>query len=267
MDHLPAPAKAFLIDLDGVVYVQERLIPGALDTLRLMRERQIPHRFVTNTTSISRRMLAERLHTAGIDIPPDHLFTAPLAAARYLRERQNVRCFFYTRPAILEDFDGIEQVTENPTHVVIGDVGEGFSYRNLNEVFRMIRTGADIVAFQKNRYWLTREGLVLDAGAFIAALEFASEKSALVFGKPSVSFFHAACNSLDIPPGEVVMIGDDLNVDIGGALRAGLQTIFVRTGKDKDRVLASDDPRPTVDVPSIASVADLITGADQSSDN
>jgi HAD superfamily hydrolase (TIGR01458 family) len=265
MNHLPA--KAYLIDLDGVVYVQERLIPGALDTLRLMREREIPHRFVTNTTSISRRMLAERLHAAGLDIPADHLFTAPLAAARHLRAQPTVRCFFYTRPEILEDFDGIEQVTENPTHVVIGDVGERFSYMNMNDVFRMIKGGAEIIAFQKNRYWLTREGLVLDAGAFIAALEFATEKSALVFGKPSASFFHAACSSLEAAPPDVVMIGDDLIVDIAGATSAGLQTIFVRTGKDRDRVLAPEDPQPTLELPSIASVADLIAQTDQSSDN
>jgi HAD superfamily hydrolase (TIGR01458 family) len=258
MNHLSARVKAFLIDLDGVVYVQERLIPGALETLRLMRDRHIPHRFVTNTTSISRRMLAERLRAGGLDIPPDHLFTAPLAAARHLRTRGSVRCFFYTRPEILEDFDSIERVAENPTHVVIGDVGEHFSYNNMNEVFRMIKGGAEIIAFQKNRYWLTQEGLVLDAGAFIAALEFATEKSALVFGKPSASFFHEACNSLETAPADVVMIGDDLMVDIAGASSAGLQTIFVRTGTDRERVLVPEDPKPTLELPSIASVVDLI---------
>ncbi|MDH3251831.1 MAG: TIGR01458 family HAD-type hydrolase [Ignavibacteria bacterium] len=258
MKHLPAPTKAFLIDLDGVVYVQERLVPGALDTLRLLRDRQIPHRFVTNTTSISRRMLLERLRTAGLEIPLDHLFTAPLAAARHLKATGSARCFFYTRPEILEDFDGLEQVTEHPTHVVIGDVGERFSYANMNAVFRMIKGGAEIIAFQKNRYWLTREGLVLDAGAFISALEFATEKSALVFGKPSASFFHEACKSLGAAPAEVVMIGDDLTVDIGGAQTAGLQTVFVRTGKDGDKALGPEGIQPTVELPSIASLTELI---------
>ncbi len=248
----------FLIDLDGVVYVQERLIDGALDTLHLLRERKIPHRFVTNTTGISRRMLQERLRGAGLDIPMDHLFTAPLAAAQYLKGVNGARCFFYVRPEILEDFSGVANVSENPTHVVIGDVGSDFNYDNLNRVFRMIRGGAEIIAFQKNRYWLTTEGVVMDAGPYIAALEFATEKEARVFGKPSRRFFEEACAGLGLPPGEVTMIGDDFTVDIGGAAAAGLQTVFVRTGKDSTRVLGVSDIQPTVILPSLSDLRQLL---------
>jgi HAD superfamily hydrolase (TIGR01458 family) len=254
----PSVHRAFLIDLDGVVYVQERLIDGALDTLRLLRERGIPHRFVTNTTGICRRMLRERLRGAGLEIPPDHLFTAPIATAQYLRGLRTARCFFYVRPEILEDFDGIERTSEQPTHVVIGDVGREFNYDNLNRVFRMIRDGGEIIAFQKNRYWLTTDGLVMDAGAFIAALEFATGQTARVFGKPSRRFFEEACASLRLPPERVTMIGDDFTVDIAGAAAAGLQTVFVRTGKDKDRELQGEDVRPNAVLPSIAEVQRLL---------
>lgn len=249
---------ALLIDLDGVIYVQEHLIPGSLDVLHAVRARKLPHRFVTNTTSMSRQALLQRLSRGGLSIPEYELFTAPLATAAYLRGIPGARCFFFTNPDVLADFDGIAMTEANPTHVVVGDVGEAFSYANMNRVFHMLMEGAELVAFQKNRYWLTRDGLVLDAGAFVAALEYATGKEAKVFGKPGPEFFHQACQSMGLPPATVTMIGDDLNVDIAGAAKAGLQTVFVRTGKDAATSLDGLRVQPDLVLNSIADLLPLL---------
>ncbi|MEK9137779.1 MAG: TIGR01458 family HAD-type hydrolase [Bacteroidota bacterium] len=249
---------ALLIDLDGVIYVQEKLIPGAIEAIQFIRQKNIPHRFVTNTTTHSRRQITGRLAQVGITIPHDYLFTAPVAAAQYLKKLVGAKCFFYTNPNIAEEFDGIAQVESEPTHIVIGDVGEGFSYEMMNRAFNMIHGGAEIIALQKNRFWITREGLKLDAGAFIAALEYATGKTATVFGKPAVEFFHQACVSLELPPGDVAMIGDDLRADIEGAAAAGLMTIFVRTGKDKDKPLTGVEKQPGIVLNSIADLPTLL---------
>jgi len=245
-------SSAFLIDLDGVIYVQEKLIPGAIEAIRYLQQENIPHRFVTNTTSHSRRQLTQRLAQAGIELTQDHLFTAPVAAAEYLRTLSNTRCYFYTNQNIIEEFSGLESEESNPTHVIIGDVGEGFGYESMNRVFTMIHDGAEIIALQKNRFWITKEGLRLDAGAFIAALEYATGKEARVFGKPSAAFFQQACTSLGVQASEVIMIGDDLKADIEGAAAAGLQTLFVRTGKDKNSLLKDLPKKPDIVMDSIA---------------
>jgi len=250
--------RGLLIDLDGVLYVQEQIIPGAMEALEFIHQNQIPHRFVTNTTSVNRSQLAARLHQAGFAIPIDHLFTAPLATAAYLHSLENPRCFFFANSNLSKDFAGIQMVDDNPTHVVIGDMADGFSYANMNTVFRMVRNGAEIVAFQKNRYWLTHEGVVLDAGSFIAAIEYATGKTARVFGKPSREFFLHACHSMKLDANDAIMIGDDYQVDILGAQLAGLETIFVRTGKDRELVLNEVEKQPSYVLSSIAGLPDLL---------
>jgi HAD superfamily hydrolase (TIGR01458 family) len=166
-------------------------------------------------------------------------------------------CFFYVHPNLMEEFDGISSDELHPTHIVIGDVGTHFSYQEMNSVFGMIMQGAEMIALQKNRFWLTSEGMKLDAGAFITALEYATGKTAQVFGKPSSQFFRQACSSLGCEPDEIVMIGDDLRADIQGGKEAGLQTIFVRTGKDKDSTLKGMAVPPDVVLNSIADLAGL----------
>ena len=253
-DNPTSRANAFLVDLDGVIYVQEKLIPGAIEAIHYIQQKKIPHRFVTNTTSHSRKQLTQRLTQVGIELKPEHLFTAPVAAAEYLRALGNARCYFFTNHNIVEEFGRLEREESKPTHVVIGDVGDGFTYESMNRVFNMVHNGAEIIALQRNRFWITTEGLKLDAGAFIAALEYATGKEASVFGKPSAAFFQQACASLGVRPSEVMMIGDDLKADIEGASAAGLQTLFVRTGKDKNSSLKELREQPDI---VMASIADL----------
>lgn len=252
-------AKGFLIDLDGVIYVQEKLIPGGIQVVRLMEERGIPHCFITNTSTMNRRQLLARLQSVGIPVKETSLFTALLAAAQYLQNLANVSCFFLTNPDLLEDFQGVPQTEQSPTHVLIGDVGEGFSYQMMNRVFAMLMDGAELLALQKNRFWLTTQGRVLDAGAFIAALEYATGKTATVFGKPSPRFFQQACLSLGLPSEQVAIIGDDLHADIQGGASAGLQTIFVRTGKDKDTSLQDQPVKPGLVLTSIADLREILS--------
>jgi HAD superfamily hydrolase (TIGR01458 family) len=256
----PLLQKAFLIDLDGVLYVQEDLIHGALEAIERIRALGIPHRFVTNTTTHSRRQIISRLREAGLKIPYDHLFTAPVAAASHLREDKAARCYFFASESILEEFHDVPMVQSNPSHVIIGDAGDRFTYTLMNVVFNMVHQGAEMIALQKNRFWITREGLKLDAGAFVAALEYATGKTALVFGKPSGEFFRQACADLGFPPHEVAMIGDDLKADIDGASKAGLKTIFVQTGKDKDTPLDHAPVQPDMTLNSIADLTGLVEG-------
>ena len=117
--------------------------------------------------------------------------------------------------------------------MVIGDLGEGWSYSALNRALRLLMSDPAIplVALGMTRYWRAEDGLRLDAGAFVRALEYAAGRTAVVVGKPDRTFYGAAVEALHLPADQVVMIGDDIHTDIEGAQLAGLTGVLVRTGK------------------------------------
>lgn len=230
---------AFLLDLDGTLYVGERPLAGAVEAVRSLERRGIPCRYLTNTTRVSRRALADRLRRMGFDIGAEEIFTAPLAAAAWLKGRGLRRVSLLLPVATREDFPDFEVTEESPEAVVVGDLGEAWSFDRLNAAFRHLREGAVLVALQKNRYWRDGEGLTLDAGPFVAALEYAAGVTAEVVGKPSSAFFHAAADALGVERSRVTVVGDDVESDAGGAVRAGLRAVLVRTGKYSDAALAA----------------------------
>jgi HAD superfamily hydrolase (TIGR01458 family) len=255
---------AYLLDLDGTLYSGGAAIPGANTAVARLREQGIPHCLVTNTTSRSRSMLVQRLRSYGFNISAEEVFTATLAGS-VLASTAGYQCVapFIPEPA-LEDMGELELVggtsglpAGRPPHaIVVGDLGEQWSYALLQEAFEYLMAGAELIALSRDRYWLRNDQLALDAGAFVAALEFASGKSALVAGKPSVAFYRAALKSLGVDDSvSAAMIGDDLWSDVQGAQRAGLQGWLVRTGKYRESVLRDSGIRPDRILDSIAELA------------
>lgn len=220
--------KGVLIDLSGTVHLGAQEIPGAVAAVHEIQCGGLPLRFVTNTSRMPRRMLQELLERLGLKVPPELIFTAPRAVYRYLRERQ-LRPFLLIHPRLMEEFADLPQ--HEPNAVVLGLAEEKFDYAHLNQAFQLLLQGAPLLTMGRTRYFEAGAGLQLDAGPFVAALEYAAGIEAQVLGKPSAQFFHAAVAELGLQPDEVVMIGDDAASDVGGALAAGLRAILVRTGK------------------------------------
>jgi len=248
--------RALLLDLEGTVFQSGALIPGAAEALAEATRRGVAWRFVTNATSRPRSVILRELSAMGLDIEPDRLFTAPRAAQGLIAARGWTRCHFLLRPALLEDFDGLEAVEEGAEAVVLGDLGSGMTYERLNRAFRMLLDGAELVTLARNRYWQANDGLMLDTGPFCAALEHASGKKAILAGKPSPAFFQAALASTGAAPSETAVVGDDLESDVGGAQRAGMRGVLVRTGKHRPDDLRQSPVRPDA---VLASIADLPT--------
>jgi phospholysine phosphohistidine inorganic pyrophosphate phosphatase len=247
-------SRAFLIDLDGVLYDDNQPIPGAAEAIVHLREKGYPFRFATNTTMRCRASLRRKLVGFGIEVNEDEIFSAPVATACYLRGQGQPRVFLLLTEDARRDFVGLEVTDQQPDFVVMGDMGDEVNAALLNKAFRLILDGAEFIALQKNRYWKTAEGLTLDAGPFVVALEYATGKQARVIGKPSPDFFQLAVDDLGVPPAQVAMIGDDIEVDVGGAQRAGLKGILVRTGRFRQTDLQSEiEPDGVID-----SIADLV---------
>jgi HAD superfamily hydrolase (TIGR01458 family) len=260
---METPIRAFLLDLDGTLYAGGRAVPGAPGTLTRLRREGVPFRLVTNTTSRSRSMLIERLEGYGFDVEPEEIFTATLAGAELARASGYRRVAPFTPEPALEDLAGLELVGGTSGHsvgtapdaILVGDLGEQWSYALLQEAFDYLMQGAALLAFSRDRYWLRDGQLALDAGPFVVALEFASGVPARVAGKPSPEFFQAAVQSFrSVEPAGVAMVGDDLWSDVQGAQGAGLQGWLVRTGKYRESVLSASGIAPDRILDSVAAL-------------
>ena len=230
-----------LCDLEGTLYSGDAPLPGATLLVPALRARSIPFCFVTNTTSRPRRVLVARLAAMGIAIGPDEIVSAPVAGAALLRARGHEVVAPFLVDAVHEDLEGLvlqggtaAPGHRRPTAVLLGDLGERWDYALLQEAFDYLRSGAELVACSRDRMYRRQDRLVLDAGPFVAALEYASGVTAQLAGKPSPVMYDAAVARLAIPASErarVLMIGDDMHSDIAGAQRAGLVAWAVETGK------------------------------------
>ena len=256
-DRLLRPT-AVLLDLDGVLYVEDEPIPGATEAVAALRDRGLRLRFVTNTTSRPRRDILARLERLGMPVPDDELITPARLAVEHCLAAGWRRALLLMRDEVKPDLAGLEEVGGGAEVVVVGDLGEGFGYRVLNQAFRELLDGAELVALQKNRFWRTPDGLSLDVGPFVAALEYATGRDAVVVGKPAPAFFATVLAGLQVSAGDAVMVGDDVESDVGGALRAGLAGVLVRTGKYRPEAVAASGVEPTATVDSIVNVPTLL---------
>jgi HAD superfamily hydrolase (TIGR01458 family) len=256
---MPRSISGFLIDIDGVLITGNQRIPGALECIQFLKEREIPFLLVTNTTRQSRITIWHQLKRTWFPIEEAEIYTSPLAAVNWLRSRKVQNINLLLSGSAVNDFKEFKITAYNPEYIVMGDIGRDLNFDRLNSTFRMIMNGAKILALQKNRYWQTDEGLTIDAGAAVAALEYATNKRATLIGKPSKDFFLQAAKILEIPAKELAMVGDDLEVDVQGAQKAGLTGILVKTGKYREDIFHESKTKPDIIIPSIAKLPNFIT--------
>jgi len=224
--------QGVLLDLSGTLYQGREAVTGAVAAVARLAAAGLPVRYVTNTSRSPRRTLQEKLAGFGFAIGQEELFTAPRAVHDYLRER-GLRPYLLIHPELEEEFADLPR--QRPDTVVVADAAEAFGYANLNRAFRLLLDGAPLLAVGDNRYFRDADGLSLDAGPFVRALEYAAGCEARVLGKPDPGFFHAALQGMDCAPERVLMVGDDVAADVNGALKAGLQGALVQTGKYRPR--------------------------------
>ncbi|MDP8948341.1 MAG: TIGR01458 family HAD-type hydrolase [Actinomycetota bacterium] len=220
--------RGLLVDLDGTLYVGDEPVEGAREAIGKLESFGLALRYVTNTTRKPRREVSEHLRSLGFEVDEAEIFTPARAAVGLIGRKS---CLPLVDESLLEDLAGITVTEDHPNYVLVGDLGEGFTYGRLNAAFRCLMDGAELIALQRNRFWRREDGLALDAGPFVAALEYATGKSATVVGKPERGFFRLALEDLGLRSHEVAMVGDDAEADVAGAQAAGLKGVQVKTGK------------------------------------
>lgn len=248
--------RGVLLDLAGVLYDAGTPVPGSLEAVERLRAAELPIRFLTNSTRSPRRVLLEKLDKMGFQIKAKELFTPARAACDALQARGHAP-HLLIHPDLAEDFEGLDDLGPEVS-VVVGDAGTHFAFDNLNAAFRQLARGAGFLALAANRSFRDSDGEIsMDVGAFVKALEYASETEAEILGKPSPAFFAAALDSMGCAAQDAVMIGDDAEADVAGALSAGLgRAILVRTGKFKPGDEAKAEPPPSHVADDLASAVE-----------
>ncbi|XP_062503033.1 phospholysine phosphohistidine inorganic pyrophosphate phosphatase-like [Corticium candelabrum] len=251
-----------LLDITGVLYNSGEgggaAIAGSVDAVSSLRTADIPVRFCTNETQVTCRKLVEKLRRLGFDDIEENEVFSPVPAVVTELKRRRLRPHLLVHSAALPDFDGLD--TSDPNAVVVGDAAEYFTYDRLNEAFLVLMKSPDVVLFSlgMGRYYCETDGLKMDNGAFTRALEYASGKTAEIIGKPAKSYFLSAVNRLGVSAESVVMIGDDVVSDVGGAQQAGLRGVLVRSGKYRPTDEHHPDVKPSGIVDDLAQAVDII---------
>jgi HAD superfamily hydrolase (TIGR01458 family) len=267
-----------LLDLDGTVYEGTRAVPGAAEAVGRLRRAGFGVGFLTNTDSVPPRALVERLAGMGVEAVAEEILTPVTLAQRLFHGKQDARVLALAAPEVRAVLgDALAKPGERPTHVLVCDPSFGATYDDLDAAFRAVRAGAELVASQLNRVARRDDGEHLDTGGFVRLLEYAAGVQARVLGKPSAEFFHLALEAAGVEPGRALVVGDDLESDVGGAGAVGVRAVLVRTGKGADprRAGGADpgraggvDPRraghagPAAVLDSLADLPDLL-GAEE----
>jgi len=245
-----------LLDLDGVLYVGDQSLPDAAWAVRHLREAGFGLAGVTNTTTQSRHTITEKLVEMDIPLAEDQIHT-PAALAMVRIGDKSAHLFVHDE--LREDFSSIHEDKDQPDFVVMGDIGgEGYPPETLREIFLHMMNGAQLLALHKNRFWQKPDGLHLDLGVFVTAIEYATGREAEILGKPSADFFHDICRNIGTDPAQTLMVGDDVESDIGGAKDAGLKTALVQTGKYREDFVKQSGIKADLVLPSIADLPDAI---------
>jgi len=247
-----------------VLHVSGEPIPGAADAVARLRADGHALRFVTNNSTRPRDVLAEELRALGFELSDEELQTTPRAAARELAGKRVVALVM---AAIVPDLDGLELVGHDADAVLVGGCDETtepnqvFSYMNLARAFSELEAGAELYCLHKNKWWQTSRGPLLDAGAFVAGLEYAAGVDATVLGKPSPAYFAAALDALGAEAELTWMVTDDVEADVVGAQALGMKTALVRTGKFRPEQLDTATAVPDAVVSSLAQFPDWLERA------
>jgi 4-nitrophenyl phosphatase len=259
-------AKAWIFDMDGVLYRGAEVLPGVKELLDALTLRERPVMLATNNSMSTPEAYERKLAAMGLDIPASAVITSALATRDYLLQTlpEGAGIYVIGMPALREQlFEGtsfhpVQYGEEQPAAVVIG-LDLEFTYAKLKAAHEAIQRGALFIATNADTTLPTEAGLVPGAGSIVAAVEAASGQQPIVIGKPETPMLQMAMVRMGAQPAETVMLGDRLDTDILAGERAGMSTVLVLTGVSTREDLSSAEALPDVVVSDLPSLVEAIT--------
>jgi len=255
--------KGFIFDLDGTVYIGNKIIEGAVDAINTLKNRGDKVVFLTNKSISSRFTYVEKLNKMGINVNLDEVLNSNYILAKYLSERiqkDEEVLVIGEKPLFDELFDHKIKVTGDPKkakYVVIG-WDRSFSYEKINLAFQAWVNKAQIIATNPDRTCPVEEGQIPDCGAMIGAIEGATGESIMVIGKPSKIMADTVVNEvLKMNYDQCYMVGDRLETDIKMGNDSGMNSVLVMTGITTKEMLEKTVYRPSFVINSIKDIVNL----------
>jgi HAD superfamily hydrolase (TIGR01457 family) len=254
-----ADLTTYLIDLDGVIYRGEELIPGAQAFVRWLNERQKKYLFLTNNSFASESQVVEKLQRLGIPTNTSHVLGAAQAAVKLIAHRFPRAHVYTIGEAPLFDLvraHDLKVANDNPmiADVVLVGLDRSFDFKKLTEAVMAVRRGATFIAINRDPMLPIAGGYIAGTGTMVAAIEAGSGVPPEVIGKPKPTLLQEAMLLLESQPQQTVMIGDNINVDILAGQAAGTQTLLVFSGNDTSASLAKATIKPTYVYEDLAAV-------------
>ena len=245
----------FLFDLNGVFYEDENIISGANETIDWLKKNSIPHKFISNNSTLSRKLFVEKLKKIGLKINISDVITSNYAGVLTIKKMGLKNCKLIMTEEAKLDYKKFQLQNKKIDAIVIGDIGEKWSFSLMNELMNDVISGAEIIALHKGKYYQSQGKLKIDCGAFVAGLEYSTSKKAISIGKPKKSFFDLA--AFDLGTNKICLVGDDLHNDIEGGQKMGYKTILVKTGKYRQNIFDKSKIKPDFCIPSIKELIKL----------
>lgn len=230
--------EGFIIDLDGTVYRGTQPIAGAIEAIAELKRRGKKTAFLSNRGNISRKMCKDKLSAMGLDVPEEEILLSSTVTANYLRTYYKSSQFWTLGDAgLTEELAAaglaLADKPESADWLVI-TLHETLTYKELNDAFRAVRSGARIIATNADKTFPGDEGDSIDVAGMIGAIVASTGKEVeVVIGKPSSVMAEAALNVLGLPPSSCLVVGDSLASDIQLGKQAGIRTALVLTGSAK----------------------------------
>ena len=248
--------KHVITDMDGVLVKGKQIIPGADRFIARLQEQGREYLLLTNNSLYTPRDLAHRLHTLGMEIPTERVFTSAMATADFLQsQRQQGTAFVVGASGLTQAIHDIGYVITDvdPDYVVLGET-VGYNFENVTKAVRLIEGGARFIATNPDVSGPSEAGTVPGCGAMAALIEKASGKAPLYVGKPNPLMMRSALNYLDVHSEDTVMVGDRMDTDIIAGVESGMRTILVLTGVTRRKHIGRFPYRPTWVLESVAEI-------------
>ena len=225
--------KSFILDMDGVIYTGSKLILGAADFVRRLKQKNFKFLFLTNNSYHTPKQLKDRLFAMGINVTEDFFYTSAMATASFLKTQKPMDCSAYVigGQGIIEEFEkhNITVTSENPDYVVVAET-EAYDYKKITEATHLIREGAKFLATNPDLTGPTLRGPVPACGALVVPIEKVTGIAPYFLGKPNPTMMYWARKKMGVHSANCFMIGDRMETDILGGLESGMTTCLVLTG-------------------------------------
>lgn len=254
--------KAFICDMDGVIYHGNKILPGAREFVNWLHEEEKDFLFLTNNSGCTPRELQQKLARMGMYVSEDHFYTSALATAAFLKEQAPGCSVYAIGEAGLMNalYDaGITMNDVDPDYVVIGE-GKAYSLDTLTKATNLVMKGAKLIGANSDVSGPIENGIMPACGALVAPIEIATGKKAYFCGKPNPLMMRTGLKLLGAHSADAVMIGDRMDTDIISGMESGMSTVLVMSGVSDMDTLKTYAYRPSVVLEGVGDIVELALG-------